>query len=98
MDALKRYREDDAKGLDYDFIEYLYLMDLCYVFKKFDLVNKIGLENKEFESIIGKANAVRNIVAHPNRSLIRNQSSIYDLHKAISVMDVLLEKLKDQIQ
>ena len=98
MDALKRYREDDAKGLDYDFIEYLYLIDLCYVFKKFDLVTKIGLENKEFKSIIGKANAVRNIVAHPNRSLIRDESSIYELHNAIKLMDVLIEKLKDQIQ
>lgn len=92
--ALMRYREDDAKGLDYNFIEYLYLTDLCFIFKKFCLIENIDMKKDEFMSIISKVNDIRTVVAHPNKSIIRNEQSIHDLYSTICGIDTLIDKLK----
>lgn len=94
MDAVSRYKRDDQKGLDYKFIEYVYLMDLCFIFQKYSLGDKIGLEKQDLKSVIGRANELRKVVAHPSKSIIRNEKSIMELHSAVNGIDFLIEKLK----
>ena len=93
QDAISRFREDNSKGLDYNFLEYIYLVDFAFIYKKYDLIKKLNLSNKQFESIINHVNEVRKTVAHPNRSLIKSEDSIYHLEKVIIGIDVLMEKL-----
>lgn len=93
-EAIQRYEADDDLGLDYNFIEYLYLTDLCYIFKKYDLVDQLSITKRKFEDIIGNINAVRTVVAHPNKSLIRNDESIHDLYQLIEEIDYLLDSMK----
>lgn len=92
--ALERFKEDDRNGLDYDFIEYLYLTDLYYIFKRYGFIEKLDMKQADFKSIISKVNDLRTIVAHPNKSLIRNENSIHDLFAAITGIDFLLERIK----
>jgi len=94
QEAIQRYDDDDAKGLDYNFLEYLYLTDLCYIFKKFDLVERLGITKVKFGDIIGNINEVRTVVAHPNKSLIRNEGSIHDLYQLIEEIDYLLDSMQ----
>lgn len=94
QEAIQRYDADDDKGLDYNFLEYLYLTDLCYIFKKYDLVDQLSITKRKFEDIIGNINAVRTVVAHPNKSLIRNDESIHDLYQLIEEIDYLLDSMK----
>lgn len=46
-------------------------------------------------SIISKSNEIRIVVAHPNKSLIRNDQSIYELYEAITGIDLLLDSMKE---
>lgn len=93
QDALARFREDNSKGLDYSFLEYIYLVDFAFIYKKYDLTKKFSFSNKHFESIITLVNEVRKTVAHPNRSLIKSEESILQLKKVILGIDMLMEKL-----
>lgn len=93
-DALKRYKEDNQNGYDYKFLEYVYLMDLVYIYKFKKLTKLLDLSNTAFEKHIKDINKIRSIVAHPNKSLIRTQNSILDLRDAILAIDMILSKIK----
>ncbi len=97
QEAIARYEADDDEGLDYNFLEYLYLTDLCYIFKKFELVEKLGISKSKFGDIIGNINEVRTVVAHPNKSLIRNDQSVHDLYQLITDIDYLLDSLETSL-
>lgn len=94
FDALARYKADDQKGLDYNFIEYIYLTDLSFIFCKYKFHELIGMTRRAFENEIVKANELRKLVAHPNKSIIRSNDSIHKLVEAIIGIDVLIESIK----
>lgn len=91
--ALARYKEDDENGFDYKFIEYVFLTDLCYVIRKFGLLSRLDLTASQFEEMVGKINDVRTVVAHPNKSLIKNRESLEKLKITIDYIDVLINRL-----
>jgi hypothetical protein len=92
--SLERYRADNQKGFDYNFIEYLFLIDLGYIITKANLLKILELNDEQFNSNLDKINEVRKVVAHPNKSIIRNNQSIKHLSDAIKSIDSLLGKLK----
>ena len=94
QDALKRYKEDNELGYDFKFLEYVYLMDLVYVFKFKKLTKLLDLSNTVFEKHIIGINNIRSVVAHPNKSLIKTKQSIHELKNAILSIDVILQKIK----
>ena len=89
-DALKRYKEDDFSGFDYKFIEYLYLTDLAYIFKSYNLTSKLEISKSKFDLMIKRINDIRLVVAHPNKSLIRNDESVVKLNDGIKYMEQLM--------
>jgi len=92
-DSLKRYKNDDAEAMDYKFLEYIYLTDFRFIFERFDYAKNLNLSNKTFEDLLDSINEVRRVVAHPNKSLIRNVNSIQKVNSAIKAMDLLLERM-----
>jgi len=98
LDALKRYKEEDEKGLDYKFIEYIYLTDLAYIIKKKNLIQNLGMNKNEFDKGISAINeTIRKAIAHPNKSLIRNDKSIADLNNALNRLNVILESVNNYL-
>ena len=88
-------RLDKGNGIDSEFLEYLYLPDLSFVFKNFQLTEKYGIDKKYWDDTISAlTHKVRNTIAHPYKRLIKNQKSVKDLHKIIVSMNHLIEKLK----
>lgn len=94
QDVLKRYKNDKETGYDFKFLEYVYLMDLVYIFKFKKLTKLLDLSNTDFEKQIKYINDIRSIVAHPNKSLIKDDQSIKHLHKAILAIDLVLSKIR----
>lgn len=88
--ALKRYYEDRKNGLERGFIEYLYLTDLAYIFKKHDLVDQLNLSKSKFDGRIRKINELRKIVAHPNKTLVHNLESVVGLKEGVNAIEDLL--------
>ena len=93
VESLDRYRNDDAEAMDYNFLEYIYLTDFRFIFKHFDFTKNLNLSNKVFTGMLISINEIRRVVAHPNKSLIRNDKSIHKVNEAIRTMDILLEKI-----
>lgn len=93
-EALIKYEEDKKEGIDYKLLEYLYLGDLSYVFKIYNLPEIYGINRKCWDATISKLiHTVRNTIAHPYKKLIKNDKSIRDLHEVITSMNYILEKL-----
>jgi hypothetical protein len=93
--ALERYKLDNDKGYDYNFMEYIFLCDLAYIIKNSGLIGMVGLEKTEFDKLISNVNEIRNVVAHPNKSLIKSPASIIKLSNALKGLDILLERISD---
>lgn len=93
LEAISRFEMDKSKGTDRPFLEYLYLVDLFYIFKKFHLVEKIGISDNKYKKAIKKINKIRNTVAHPTKSLIQNEKSISELNEGLISIDELMDKL-----
>lgn len=92
--VLTRFYEDQEKGSDADIIEYLYFRQLCDIIIFLRLYTEIGLTKSDFESGLGKLNDVRNLVAHPLRSLINTSDDLQGLWKGIKKMDELIKSVK----
>lgn len=96
-DALLRFNEDNKKGYDYAFIEYLYLTDLVYIFKNMGFLEHFNLTSSKLDKMIHRINAIRLVVAHPNKSLIVDDTSTTKLNNAIKNIDVLMNLMNHQI-
>lgn len=96
--SVKRYLDDDAEAMDYRFIEYIYLADLSYICRHYKLTIELGYSSGKFKDIIGKINNVRNVVAHPNQSLIKKESSIFQLSETIKLTYHLLDLINEKVK
>ena len=97
-DSLKRYQQDLGNNTHLSFVEYLYFSQLILLFKKFKLYEKLGYKNRsEFENNMSKLKDIRNIVAHPIRSLVTDRESLTSLWKGIEKINELNAKLKETI-
>lgn len=96
-DALLRFNEGNKKGYDYAFIEYLYLTDLVYIFKSLGFLEHFNLTSSKLDKMIHRINAIRLVVADPNKSLIVNDTSTTKLNNAIKNIDVLMNLMDHQI-
>ncbi len=94
-ESIDRYQNDSSHNAQLLFIEYLYLSQLIFLFKEFKLFEKLGYKNRgEFENNMSKLKEIRNIVAHPIRSLVINKESLTNLWKGIKKINELNSKLK----
>ncbi|ANE50638.1 hypothetical protein [Flavisolibacter tropicus] len=95
LDSARRFKEDAKKGMDSSIIEYLYLSDLFLLISELQLYKKLGYKTKEtFERSSGKLKALRNGIAHPNKSLVKSRGALNDLWKAT----VKIEELENALR
>lgn len=95
-DIVRRYRRDDSMGMDSRFIDYVFFSDYIQIYKHYDLAKELDISFDCLEGYITKINDLRNMVAHPNQSLIKKDSSIFILSEAIQLIYQLLDKLKEK--
>ena len=94
-ESIGRYQNDSSHNADLSFIEYLYFSQLILLFKEFRLYENMGYNNRgEFENNMSKLKNIRNIVAHPIRSLVKDQESLNNLWKGIEKINELNSKLE----
>lgn len=93
--SIKRYKDDNRKGVDGNIIEYLYLTDLFLLIEHLELYKRMGFNKKEeFNKNLGRLKKLRNVVSHSNRSLITGPNSIHDLWQATQKISDLEEHLE----
>lgn len=93
LDTVKRYRHDASIGTDASIIEYLYLSDVFLLISAHRLYKELGYKNQDgFEKGSGKLRDLRNMIAHPNKSLIKGPQTLPDLWKS----SVKIEELEQR--
>ncbi len=94
-DVKKRYTSDKAKGVDVSFVEYLYLSDLLKAIRKKGLFKALGYQSGgKFDDAFGPLVKLRDVVAHPTRSLIRDPKSCKKLWEQIDQVEGVLFHLR----
>lgn len=94
-DVRTRYAEDKKNQVERDVVEYLYLTTLCKIIRKQELHPVLGYESKKhFADAFGRLVDLRNDVAHPPKSLVRDASSAAKLWKSIVVIERALFRLR----
>lgn len=94
-EILARIQEDEKNDNENDYREYLYLSNLITLIKqeqKFKTLKYSSVET--FEKNIGILRDIRNSVAHPIKSLVRNFDDLEKINKGVSKIFELRERLK----
>jgi len=95
LDTVKRYKHDASIGTDASIIEYLYLSDVFLLISRHKLYKDLGYKNQEgFEKGSGKLRELRNMIAHPNKSLVKGPQTLPDLWKSSMKIEELEERLR----
>jgi hypothetical protein len=94
LSSLRRFEKDQTKGLDAPILEYLYFSQLCQLIIYFNLQPKKGLVKDDFESDLDVLKDVRNIIAHPTKSLVSSPNDLKVLWRGVKKMDILTSQLK----
>lgn len=94
-EVINRFEKDQAKGADFRFVEYLYLSDYKSIYEDKKIKEKLKIRCSEFPDVLQNINKIRNVVAHPNKSLIRNENSMKELTKAIDILEELSNEFRE---
>jgi len=87
----QRYQVDKANGLEVSFVEYLYLSDLINIVAAKKLFSHLGFSSRRrFEECFNPLNPLRDVIAHPSRSLIADEMSCKKLWERIDSIEEAL--------
>jgi hypothetical protein len=90
----KRYEADRKHGLELPVVEYLYFSDIVRVALRKGLYTRLNYTKQEFERSLGSLADLRDAVAHPARSLIREPDAVSRLWRRIQRIEDGLERLR----
>ena len=91
----ERYRADKAKGVDVPLVEYLHFSDLIKVIRIRGRFDDLGYQNgRKYKKELGALVSLRDIVAHPTRSLITDLESCKKLWQRIDLVESVLFHLR----
>jgi hypothetical protein len=90
----KRYEADKKQGTDLPLLEYVYLSDLVKVIKATDLYSELGYSEPVFEETFGSLVKLRNVAAHPIKSVVSGPDSVADLWGRIDSVEAILFALR----
>lgn len=93
-EVLEQFRHDQQSGLDTRLTEYLYFTDLLEIIQAHDLHRKLGYSSNQFEKL-GSLNEMRNVVAHPVRSLVTHEDTVARLDRRLHRLEELLFSLRN---
>ena len=91
--SLRRYEADRRRGVDVPLVEYLTFSSLLNVAGRRRLFCKWGYSRTAFERL-GSLTEIRDPVAHPARSLVRDGDSCADLWKRLQRLEQALVKAR----
>ena len=93
-----RYAEDERNGNENDYKEYLYLFQLKCLIIEEQKFKKLNYRNsKDFEVGTGILKDLRNSIAHPIKSLVRNLNDLNNLEIGMNKLYELKERLDKYI-
>lgn len=90
-----RLWEDQDSGLDLPLVEYLYFSDLVDAALDKKLYTVLGYSRKDFDRSFGSMVNMRDQVAHPVRSVIRDAHAIGKLWRRIQRIEEALNRLRE---
>lgn len=90
---LYNYQELVNSGYDNKITEQLFLVDFFEIIKKFSLNISLGFSNTQWDGLKG-INELRNIIAHPTRSLLDSENDIKKLVSRLNSIEDLTCKIK----
>ncbi len=91
-----RISEDEAKNIENDYKEYLYLHHLISLVKIENKYKDLGYKHgDDFENGTSYLRAIRNNIAHPVKSLVKDLAGLSDLEKGINKLYEFKLKLDD---
>ena len=90
-DLRKRYVADREKGVDAPLSQYLYLSDLVNIVAKRKVFTRLGYPRRDlFKEQLGRVVELRNVAAHPVRSLVNHPEACTDLWNKIECLEECL--------
>lgn len=90
-ESLKYYDEAKCEGVDALFVEYLTLPTMINIGITLGLHKEVGYSRNSFKKL-GRLRSLRNVVAHPVRSLITNPSSCMKLWEKLQLVEEFLTR------
>ena len=90
----RRYQKDRASGLELRVVEYLYFSDLVRLVITKELHGSLGYTPTRFKRSLGRLASLRDEIAHPARSLVRDTTAVAQLWRRIERIDDALERLR----
>jgi hypothetical protein len=92
----ERFKSDEESNVENDYKEYLYLHHLIWLVKAEEKYKNLKYKNgQDFESGTGDLSALRNIIAHPVKSLVRNFGELVKLERGMNKLYEFKEKLDE---
>lgn len=90
----RRYLSDRENGLELPVIEYLYFSDLVGLVIEKGLYGKLDYSRTRFESSLGSLAELRDQVAHPARSIVREPEAVSKLWRRVQRIEDALGRLR----
>lgn len=95
-DIKARFNQDREEQIENDYKEYLYLHHLIWLVMAEEKYKKLGYKNcEDFKSGTGGLKELRNCIAHPVKSLVRNLTALDSLEDAMNKLYEFKEKLDE---
>lgn len=93
---IDRFKQDERNGNENDFKEYLYLQQLIFLIKGEGKYKKLNYKNSnDFESGTSQLKNLRNNIAHPVKSIVRDLNDLNKLNSGINKLYEYKERLDD---
>ena len=94
--TLQRFNNDCITGVDADILEYMYLSEIFQIYRDKKLFKKLGYSNEnKFCLNNSKIKEIRNIVSHPNKSLIKDLTSVDTVWTALLKIEDLISRIDE---
>ena len=90
----RRYQADRIRGLELPVVEYLYFSDLIGVAHSRDLHAHLDYSQSRFKRSMGSLVELRDEVAHPTRSLVRDPGAVRKLWRRVERIEDVLGRLR----
>jgi hypothetical protein len=91
-EVIKRFERDKLKGMDAEFVEYIYLSDLLQIMNE-GCWKQLKISEESWNEL-QEIKVWRNRVAHPTQSLIREPTDVKRLWKTLDRIEEVLFQLR----
>jgi hypothetical protein len=100
LSVRNRFEDDKKKNIENDFKEYLYLNHLLWLIKAEKIHLKLGYNDKgsDFMDGTGKLRDIRNVIAHPVKSLVQTIDNLKELEVGLNKLFEYKDNLENYLK